>query len=111
MKGEHLGEFEEFILLAVHGLGSEAYGVAVQQLIIRESGRTSSLGPVYTVLARLETKGLLQSHTVAGTTQRGGRRRRVFELTAAGVESLRHLQRVRNRLYGHAGLQLARPRR
>ena len=36
MKGDRLGEFEELTLLAVAGLGSEAYGVAVQQLLEKE---------------------------------------------------------------------------
>lgn len=108
MKGQHLGEFEELLMLAVHGLGDDAYGVGVQQLVSRE-GRRVSLGPVYTALARLETKGLLRSQSVPGTLQRGGRRRRVFALTPAGVRALRHLQHLRERLYGRARLQSARP--
>jgi DNA-binding PadR family transcriptional regulator len=107
MKGDHVGEFEELLLLAVHGLGPDAYGVSVQQLISQESGRRVSLGPVYTALARLEGKGLLRSHSVAGSAERGGRRRRVFELLPAGLRAVRHLQRLRERLYNHAGLRPA----
>jgi PadR family transcriptional regulator PadR len=110
VKGDHIGEFEELLLLAVHGLGPDAYGVTVQQLIAKESKRAVSLGPVYTALARLEAKGLVLSHTVPGSAERGGRRRRVFELLPAGVRALRHLQRLRERLYSQAGLQPARPR-
>ena len=31
MRGKHLGELEELVLLAVLGLGRQAYGVGVQQ--------------------------------------------------------------------------------
>ena len=110
MKGEHLGAFEELVLLAVHGLDDQAYGMAVQQVLERDTGRSVSLGPVYTVLDRLEAKGLVRSAMVAGTPTRGGRSRRVFKLTAAGSRALIALQQVRARLYGRARMHPARGR-
>jgi DNA-binding PadR family transcriptional regulator len=110
MKGEQLGAFEELVLVAVLGLADEAYGMAVQQVLERETGRSLSLGPVYTVLDRLETKGLVRSTMVAGTPSRGGRSRRVFTLTAAGIRALRSLQQIRARLYHRAGMHPARSR-
>lgn len=38
MKGERLGAFEELVLLTVHGLGDEAYGRAVQEVLERDVG-------------------------------------------------------------------------
>src|SRR5437016_3042059 len=99
MKGDHIGEFEELVLLAVHGLGSTAYGVSIQQLLERETTRDVSLGAVYASLARLEAKGLLRSAVVAGTPIRGGRSRRAFALTVEGVRTLASLRDVRDRLY------------
>lgn len=110
MKGEQLGAFEELVLLAVRGLDDEAYGIAVQQLLEQETGRSVSLGPVYTVLDRLEGKGLVRSTMVAGTPTRGGRSRRVFTLTAAGSRALTSLQQVRARLYGRARMHPVRSR-
>jgi PadR family transcriptional regulator PadR len=110
MKGDQLGAFEELVLLAVHGLGDDAYGIAVQDVLERETGRSVSLGPVYTVLDRLEGKGLVRSTMVAGTPTRGGRSRRVFKLTAAGSRALTSLQQIRARLYGRAGMHPARGR-
>ena len=110
MKGDQLGAFEELVLLAVHGLGDEAYGMAVRQVLERESGRAVSLGPVYTVLDRLEGKGLVRSTMVAGTPTRGGRSRRVFRLTPAGSRALTSLQEIRARLYGRARMHPARSR-
>jgi PadR family transcriptional regulator PadR len=110
MKGDQLGAFEELVLLAVHGLGGDAYGMTVQELLERETGRSVSLGPVYTVLDRLEGKGLVRSTMVPGTPTRGGRSRRVFRLTTAGSRALTSLQQIRARLYGHAGMHPARSR-
>ena len=100
MKGDHTGEFEELVLLAIHGLGDQAYGVSVQQLLERETTRDVSLGAVYAALDRLEKKGLLRSEVVPGTPVRGGRSRRALSLTPQGVRTLAALRRVRERLYG-----------
>ena len=100
MKGDHVGEFEEFVLLAAHGLGDEAYGAAVQELLERETSRTVTIGAVYAALDRLEQKGMVRSEVVAGTAVRGGRSRRVFELTARGKKAITTLRGIRARLYG-----------
>jgi PadR family transcriptional regulator, regulatory protein PadR len=110
VKGEQLGAFEELVLLAVHGLAEEAYGMTVQQVLERETGRVVSLGPVYTVLDRLEGKGLVRSAMVEGTPTRGGRSRRVFRLTAAGNRALTELREIRARLYSRAGMHPVRSR-
>jgi PadR family transcriptional regulator len=99
MKGDHIGEFEELVLLAVHGLGDQAYGVSVQQFLERETTRDVSIGAAYAALDRLETKGFLRSGQVPGTPVRGGRGRRAFTLTAQGVRTLDALRRMRERLY------------
>ena len=108
MKGDHIGEFEEFVLLAVHSLGDDAYGASVQELLERETTRRVTLGAVYAALERLERKGLLRSDMTVGTSVRGGRGRRVFELTPRGVRTMDALRAMRARLY--AGLP-ARPAR
>ena len=110
MKGDQLGAFEELVLLAVHGLGDEAYGMAVREVLERETSRSLSLGPVYTVLDRLEVKGLVRSTIVPGTQKRGGRSRRVFTLTAAGSRALTSLRQIRTRLYGRARMEPVRSR-
>jgi PadR family transcriptional regulator len=109
MKGDHIGEFEELVLLAVHGLGEEAYSVPVQELLERETTRSVSLGAVYAALTRLEEKGLLRSVVVAGEAVRGGRSRRAFALTPTGTRTLNALRQVRDRLY-RAGARAARSR-
>ncbi len=98
MKGDHLGEFEELVLLTVKGLVDAAYGVSVHLVLEQETSRTVSLGAVYAALDRLEQKGLVQSQMTAGTSERGGRSRRAFSMTARGTRALDTTQQVRSRL-------------
>ena len=67
MKGERLGEFEEFTLLAVRALGDHTYAVPIQQYVEKVTARPISIGSIYAALARLEEKGFLRS-----TMSRGG---------------------------------------
>jgi PadR family transcriptional regulator, regulatory protein PadR len=83
-----LGEFEQLILLALVRLGPEAYGATVRREIEEHAGREVSISAVYTTLERLERKGLVRSRIGEPTPERGGRRRRHFELLPLGARSL-----------------------
>jgi DNA-binding PadR family transcriptional regulator len=98
MRAPSLGAFEELVLLAVRALGNGAYGAQLQRTLERESGRAVSLGAVHTVLERLEAKAYIASAASEPTAQRGGRRRRLFSLTADGRQALRQADAVRERL-------------
>ena len=85
MKGEHLGEFEEFTLLAIRALGKdETYAVPLQQFIEEATGRTVSIGAVYSALTRLEEKGYVRSSMSEAIAARGGKSRRMYEVTPLG---------------------------
>ena len=98
MKGISLGAFEELVLLAVRALGTAAYGAQLQRTLESETRRPVSLGAVHTVLERLEAKGHIESQASDPTAERGGRRRRVFTVTAQGRQALRQMDAVRQRL-------------
>jgi DNA-binding PadR family transcriptional regulator len=83
-----LGEFEQLILLALVRLGPDAYGASVRREIEEHAGREVSISAVYTTLERLEQKGLVRSRIGEPTAERGGRRRRHFELLPLGARSL-----------------------
>jgi DNA-binding PadR family transcriptional regulator len=53
----------------------------------RETSRTLTLGSVYKTLGRLEGKGDLQSRMGLPTAERGGRRKKFYVLTPAGLEA------------------------
>jgi len=89
-RGVQLGDFEQLVLLGVLRLGEEAYGAAIRQEIHARSGRDVSINAVYTTLDRLEAKGLLRSSIGEPTPQRGGRRRKFYEVRPAGMAAARH---------------------
>ncbi|MEM6738368.1 MAG: PadR family transcriptional regulator [Bacteroidota bacterium] len=99
MKGEHLGELEELVLLTVGSLYDEAYGVAVMDEIKDRTGRYLNISAIHAVLRRLEDKGLLTSRMGGSTNARGGRRKRLFTLTKAGKFALDQMVRIRTALY------------
>ncbi|MEM9986978.1 MAG: helix-turn-helix transcriptional regulator [Bacteroidota bacterium] len=99
MKGNHLGEFEEIVLLTVAILYDEAYGVAVREEIERRMDRKVSLGAMHATLVRLEEKGLLRSRLGEATSKRGGKRKRHFQVTRIGQEALRATRAVREDLW------------
>jgi PadR family transcriptional regulator PadR len=83
-----IGQFEQAVLAALIRLGSDAYGRAVLNEVQKRLDREVSAGAVYATLERLEAKGLASSRLAPGTAIRGGRARRYFAPTAAGVRAL-----------------------
>ena len=104
-RGEHLGEFEQMVLLAVARLGEEGYGVTVRQEIEGRTGREVAVGAVYATLDRLEGKGMLASFEGEPTGERGGRARRHFRLLPGGAEALRASRRMLDAMWD--GVELA----
>ena len=98
-----LGEFEVVVLMATLHLGHDAYGSAIRNEIERRSGRAVSRGSVYITLDRLEDKGLLASKLGGTTPGRGGRPRRLFRVTTAGVKAVRQSVALLARM--HKGLE------
>jgi DNA-binding PadR family transcriptional regulator len=99
MKGNYLGELEELVLLTVGILYKQAYGVAVMDELEKQTGRSLNISAVHTVLNRLEEKGLVKSGMSDPTSERGGRRKRIFVLTAAGKRALEETTTLRNQLF------------
>ena len=54
MKGTHLGEFEELILLAVAALQEDAYGLAIKREIEEQAKRKVTISAVHAAANRLE---------------------------------------------------------
>src|ERR1700729_170678 len=79
-----LGEFEYLLITAAARLGDEAYGAAIREEIEAATGRSCSIGALYTTVDRLQSKGLLQTWMGEATPQRGGRAKRMVRVTAKG---------------------------
>lgn len=99
MKGTYLGELEELVLLTVGILYPEAYGVGVMDEIEKQMNRNLNISAVHAVLTRLEEKGFLKSKMSEPTDERGGRRKRIFLLTAAGKRALEEANEMRTQLF------------
>lgn len=99
MKKEYLGEFEELVLTMVGILQDEAYGNAIVNEIKSQLGRECNLSAVHVTLYRLEDKGLVKSSMGGATNARGGRRKRIFKITNAGLAMLRTMKEVRMDLW------------
>lgn len=106
MPGKFLAEFEMYVSLAIARLGDEAYGAAVRQEIEDRTGRPVSIGALYTTIARLEEKGLLEATPTDPEPGRVGRPRKYCRLTAEGEEALRHSLEMLGRMAD--GLSIAR---
>ena len=78
-------EFELVVLLAVLGLRDEAYPVSIRDAIEERTRRKVSRAAVFITLERLERKGFVTSNYGDPTPVRGGRAKRFFRATPAGI--------------------------
>ncbi len=95
MNKEYLGEFEEVVLTLVAALQEEAYGAAIAEEIESRLKRDVNLSAVHVTLYRLEDKGMVKSSLGGATNERGGRRKRIYTITSAGLATLKALKEVR----------------
>ena len=95
---ELLGELEQLVLLAVVRLGPDSSGVPIIEELRQHTRRAILRPSVYLALRRLEDKGMIRSRLGDPEPRRGGRARRHFQATAAGVKALREAQRTVSRL-------------
>ena len=96
---EYLGELELVVMLAVARLGAGAYGVAVRNEIEERSGRSLSLGAIYSTLYRLEEKGFVRSDRGEPTAERGGRAKRLYRVEASGARAVTATRRMFERMW------------
>ncbi|MBL7849065.1 MAG: helix-turn-helix transcriptional regulator [Cyclobacteriaceae bacterium] len=95
MSKEYLGEFEELVLTMVGILQEESYGNAIVEEVRKRLGREVNLSAVHVTLYRLEDKGLVRSRMGGATNARGGRRKRMYQVTNAGLATLRSMKEAR----------------
>ncbi|MEQ8906513.1 helix-turn-helix transcriptional regulator [Ekhidna sp.] len=106
MKG-YIGEFEELVLLTIANLAKDAYGVAILNDISERANRKLSIGALHSTLTRLEEKGYISSYLGEPTNERGGRRKRYFELTDSAVTELNNMKALRDQLWAGSKVNLS----
>lgn len=103
----YIGEFEELVLLTVAALDENAYGVAIKEDIEQRTDRSISIGSLHSTITRLEEKGFIKSWLGDPTQERGGRRKRYFQLTNQGKVALRNVKALRDELWDLSKVNLA----
>ena len=99
MKGTYLGEFEELVLLTVGILHEDAYGLSITDELKRRTRRNASISAVHKSLVRLEDKGFLVSKLGGATEERGGRAKKLYQMTSAGKKVLNQSRNLRNEMW------------
>ena len=99
MKETRLGEFEEVLLLLVGIMGDDAYAFKIAEEFESQSGRSASIGSVHSTLNRLLEKGFVTSAMGEPTSSRGGRRKRIYTITAYGQQVLKESRDFRVSLW------------
>lgn len=96
----HIGELEELVLLAVAALQQNAYAVSIRTEIEERAGRKINISAIQASLYRLDDKGFLESYMGESTNKRGGKSKRIFEVTKTGYEVLKKAKDVRQSFWG-----------
>ena len=90
---------EEMIMLSILNLGDDAYLVSIQSYLSQISDKKISLTAVHLPLSRLEKMGYLNSEFGEATSVRGGRRKKIYNITNVGMAALREYRELSNKLW------------
>ena len=96
-----LTDFELMILLAILRVGEDAYGVRIARELEETAGRSAQLAAIYAALDRMESRGLVGSALGEPTPERGGRAKRLFRVTAKGLDQTKGTQQALTALWSN----------
>lgn len=94
-----LGTTQQLVMLAALRLDDDAYGATIQEELERTAGRSLAISTVYVTMERLEKRGLVESWLGEPTPTRGGKAKRFYRLTEAGIQSLREARAELDRMW------------
>ena len=90
---------DELVLLTVWRLHDNAYGVTIRKKIIEATEHDWSVGAIYDSLERLTDWEYLKAFQGNPTPERGGRSKRYYKITEAGITALNELRKVQDSLW------------
>ncbi|WP_420577262.1 PadR family transcriptional regulator [Ekhidna sp.] len=94
-----LGALEEMVILLAAAMQEDAYAVSIANEYANRTGHEISIPAIHTVLKRLEDKGLVRSYESAPTSERGGRKKRIYQITNSGYQLVLDLRSQREALW------------
>jgi PadR family transcriptional regulator PadR len=104
MHHQKVSDREVEILLVILRCGENAYGPAIREHLADRTGEDLSYGALYSVLDRLDEKGLVETRMGEATAERGGKRKRFYRVNGAGQTALGHALHKHDRLREGVGL-------
>lgn len=93
MNREKLPSQRHAAILAIL-INGKKYGREIRNEYEKRTGQKLPLGSLYTTLMRMETYGFVSSWLGESTHERGGNRRKYFEVTAAGQRALNAFEKL-----------------
>ena len=99
MKEPSLGEFEELVLLTVAAQHNQAYGVSILEGLEEHLNKKINISAIHVALKRMEEKGFVKSSFGGITSDRGGRRKKFYVITALGKRVLDQQYALRTSIY------------
>jgi DNA-binding PadR family transcriptional regulator len=94
-----LSRAEEIILLAVYKLKGNAYGVTIREQVNDDIGRYWPFGVIYKTLKKLKSKGYVVKTASDPVSERGGRTRYYYEITAEGILALEKILLIHSAIW------------
>lgn len=94
-----MGALEEMVILIAAAMKEDAYAVSIAREYTRRTSQEISIPAIHTVLKRLETKGFVRSTESAPTSERGGRKKRLYQITTSGYSLVSSLRNQREELW------------
>lgn len=99
MKRTNLKTLEELVLLTIIIQAGNAYGVSIKQALAKEEKRSINISSIHSTLRQLLEKGLIQSKWRETSTERGGHRKRTFNISSSGRKALKEARDTKVKLW------------
>jgi PadR family transcriptional regulator PadR len=90
---------EELFLLAIWKLQDSAYAVTIRDQVNKLTGKTWSFGATFVTLNRLVQKRYLSSYLSEPMQKRGGRSKRMYQLTREGIRALLDIKKLQESMW------------
>jgi len=90
---------EELFLLAIWKLQDSAYAVTIRDQVNKITGKTWSFGATFVTLERLVHKRYVTSYLSEPTQMRGGRRKRMYQLSREGIKALLDIKKLQESMW------------
>ena len=89
-----LSRSEVIVLLAIWKLKDNAYGVTIREQVSQDTGHEWSFGAVYKPLKKLLHRNYVIKTSSKPCSERGGRSKYLYTLTASGNKALREIRKI-----------------